>query len=149
MMKSRLLFGILAVIVVALMGCKANVTQPETMESAPSQEASVPEPSAQEEQSQEQIAAINRNAIDGRDRVVCSGLQNQQDRTYCENNVIITKASDAKDSIMCDAIAEEAWKTSCKDSVILVTARDSKNPALCDQMSEKGRIPECKSLASQ
>ena len=154
--KFFLTAGILAVIILAvgITSCNIEKRQSNSLGDTPmpnpaqtqpdNSAASQPKPAAQIEQSAEQIAAINREAIDNRNSTACSSLQKEQDKINCEDNVIITKASDSHDSSMCDLISNAQWKSSWKDSVILVTARDSKNPALCDQMTEKSRVAECK-----
>ncbi len=98
-------------------------------------------------QTDEEVQAIIRVALDTRSDAACDGIQSKDIQSYCHTNVAITKASDAKDPTMCDPIQDAGSRTACKDNIIIVRARDSKNPSYCELMTDQSRVSQCKVTA--
>lgn len=100
-------------------------------------------PPPAKKQTQEDVDALMRQAIDTQDASFCERMEKEEDKAACERNVIIAEAGVKGDSSICERIEDEYSRTVCKDNVIISLAIGRKDPSLCQNLIDKNRISEC------
>jgi len=94
-------------------------------------------------QTQEEVNALMRQAIDTQDASFCDRMKKEGDKKDCQRNVIIAEATVKRDASICERVEDTPSRTACQDNVMINLAIDAKNPNLCQNLIDKNRISDC------
>jgi len=95
-------------------------------------------------QTQEEIDAIQTDAINTQDTSFCEQIRDTEKSQRCGIYVIQAKANVEMDPTICNQIEDETIKIACKDNIIISRAINEGKTSICETMSDRTRIGQCR-----